>query len=85
MIEEKHIVVSINGKEVNKISLEDAIKRKMTIKGIIRKAIEKSPEIRAVEEFFVKINGKRVIPKDVKNMSIENIKTIEIFDGEKIT
>ncbi len=83
MIEEKHIVVSINGKEVNKIPLEDAIKRKMTIKGIVRKTIEKSPEIRAVDEFFVKVNGKRVIPKDVKNVSIEIIETIEIFDGEQ--
>ena len=77
---EKTIVVSINGKETNKIPLKDAIKRKWSVKDIVMKEIEKSPEIKAVAEFFVHINGKKVKPKDVKNVRIENVKTIEIFD-----
>jgi C-terminal processing protease CtpA/Prc len=77
---EKNIVVSINGKETNRIPLKDAIKRKRSIEDIVMKEIEKSPEIKAVAEFFVHINGKKIKPKDVKNVRIENVKTIEIFD-----
>lgn len=85
MIEGKYVVVSINGKEINRISLKDAIELKMTVKSIVMKEIKKSPEIKAVEEFFVKVNGKKVMPKEVKNVLIENVNTIEIFDGEPIT
>jgi hypothetical protein len=80
---EKNIVVSINGKETNRIPLKDAIKRKRSIKDIVMKEIEKSPEIKAVSEFFVHINGKKINPKDVKNVRVENVKTIEIFDKVK--
>ena len=76
---EKNIVVSINGKETNRIILKDVIKRR-TVKDIVMKEIEKSPEIKAVAEFFVYINGKKIKPKEVKNVRIENVKTIEIFD-----
>jgi hypothetical protein len=77
---EKNIIVSINGKEVNIFPLKDVIKRKWSIKDIVMKEIDKSPEIKAVAEFFVYINGKKVKRKDVKNVRIENVKTIEIFD-----
>ena len=76
---ERNIVVSINGKETNSIILKDVIKRR-TVKDIVMKAIENSPEIKAVPEFFVYINGKKLKPKDVKNVRIENVRTIEIFD-----
>jgi len=77
---EKNIVVSINGKEVKRIILKDAIKRDQTIKNIVMLVIEKSPEIQVVPQFFVHVNGKNVLPKDARHMSIANIKTIEIFD-----
>lgn len=82
--EENYITVYINGEEKNKVLLEDAIKQKMTIRDIVMKEIRKSPAIQAVAEFFVKVNGKRVIPKDVKSMSIEEVKTIEISDSVPI-
>ncbi len=77
---EKDIIVSINGKETNRFILKDIIKRKNTVKDIVMKEIDKSPEIKAVAEFFVYINGKKLKPKDVKNIRIENVRTIEIFD-----
>lgn len=77
---EKKIIVSINGKETNSILLEDAIKRKWSVKDIVMKEIDKSPEIKAVAEFFVHVNGERVKSRDVRNIRIENVKTIEIFD-----
>lgn len=76
----KKIIVSINRKETNSILLEDAIKRKWSVKDIVMKEIDKSPEIKAVAEFFVYVNGKRVKPRDVGNIRIENVITIEIFD-----
>lgn len=76
---EKDIIVSINGKETNRIILKDVIKRR-TVKDIVMKEIENSPEIKAVSEFFVYINGKKIKPKDVKNVRIENVRTLEIFD-----
>ena len=76
----KNIIVSINGKEVNRIPLIDAIKRNRTIKDIVSVEISKSPEIRAVAQFFVHINGKNVLPKDARHISIGNVETIEIFD-----
>ncbi len=79
--DEKKITVSINGKETNSFLLEDAIKRKWNVKDIVIKEIDKSPEIKAVAEFFVHVNGKRVKPKDVRNIRIENVQIIEIFDG----
>ena len=78
---EKIITISINGKEVNRISLADAIRRKRTIKDIVMVEINKSPEIKAVAQFFVHVNGKNVLPKDTRHISIGNVKTIEIFDG----
>ena len=78
---EKNIIVSINGKEVKRISLVDAIRLNRTIKDIIMVEINKSPEIQAVAQFFVHINGKNVLPKDARHMSIGNVETIEIFDG----
>lgn len=77
---EKNIVVSINGKEVKRIPLKDAIKRYETIKNIVMLVIEKSSDIQAVPQFFVYINGKNVLPKDARHMSVGNVKTIEIFD-----
>ena len=77
---EKNIIVSINGKEVNRIPLIDAIKRKRTIKDIVTVEIQKSSEIQTVPQFFVHVNGKNVLPKDVRHISIGNVKTIEIFD-----
>ena len=77
---EKIIIVSINGKEVTRIPLIDAIKRDKTVKDIVMLEIGKSPEIQAVPQFFVHVNGKNVLPKDVRHISIGNVKTIEIFD-----
>ena len=77
---EKNIVVLINGKETNSIPLQDAIKRKRTVKDIVMLEIEKNPDIQKVEQFFVHVNGKNVLPKDARHMSIGNVKTIEIFD-----
>ena len=79
---EKNIVVSINGKEIKRIPLIDAIKREHTIKNIVMTVVEKSPEIQAVAQFFVHVNGKNVLPKDARHISIASVKTIEIFDGE---
>lgn len=76
---EKNIIVSINGKETNNIPLKDVIKRKRTIKDIVMLEIEKNPDIQKAE-FFVFVNSKKIKPKDVKNVRIENVKTIEIFD-----
>lgn len=77
---EKNIVVSINGKETNRILLIDAIRRERTIKDIVMLEIGKSPEIQAAPQFFVHVNGKNVLPKDARHISIGNVKTIEIFD-----
>ena len=77
---EKNIVVSINGKETNRILLIDAIRRERTIKDIVMLEIGKSPEIQVVPQFFVYVNGKNVLPKDARHISIEDVKTIEIFD-----
>lgn len=78
--EERNIIISINGKETNSIPLQDVIKRKRSVKDLVMKEIDKSPEIKAVAEFFVYINGKKIKPKDVKNVRIDNVGTIEIFD-----
>lgn len=77
---ERNIIVSINGKETNSFPLKDVMKRKRTVKDLVMLEIEKSPEIRAAEQFFVHVNGKVVKPKDVRNVHIENVRTIEIFD-----
>lgn len=77
---EKNIAVSINGKEIKRIPLIDAIRREQTIKNIVMTVIEKSPEIQTVPQFFVYVNGKNVLPKDARHISIANVKTIEIFD-----
>lgn len=77
---EKNIVVLINGEEINRIPLVDAIRRKQTIRDIVMVEIDKSPEIQAVAQFFVYVNGKNVLPKDARHISIGNVKTIEIFD-----
>lgn len=77
---EKNIVVSINGKEINRIPLIDAIRRERTIKDIVMLEIGKSPEIQAASQFFVHVNGKNVLPKDARHISISNVRTIEIFD-----
>ena len=77
---EKNIIVSINGKEVNRIPLIDAKRRNITIKDIVMLEIDKSPEIKAVAQFFVHINGKNILPKDARHISIGNVETIEIFD-----
>lgn len=77
---EENIVVSINGRETNKIALVDAIRRKRTIRDLVMAEIEKSPDIQAVPQFFVRVNGKNVLPKDARHMSIGNVKSIEIFD-----
>lgn len=82
---EKNIIVSINGKETNRIPLTDAIRKKRTIKDIVMVEIGKSPEIKAVEQFFVHVNGKNVLPKDARHISIGNVKTIEIFDGAPVS
>jgi C-terminal processing protease CtpA/Prc len=76
---EKNIIVSINGKETNSIPLKDMIKRKRTVKDIVMLEIEKNPDIQKAE-FFVFVNGKKIKPKDVRNVHIENVRTIEIFD-----
>ncbi len=76
----QNIVVSINGIETNRISKKQAIGESISIKYLIMQEIQKSPEIKAVDKFFVRINGKIVIPREVKNFSIEDVKTIEIFD-----
>lgn len=78
---EKNIVVSINGKETKRIPLKEAIRRERTIKNIVMLEIEKSPEIQAVAQFFVHVNGKNVLPKEARHISIGNVRTIEIFDG----
>jgi len=77
---ERNIIVSINGKETNSFPLKDVIKRKRTVKDLVMLEIDKSPEIRAAEQFFVHVNGKVVKPKDVRTVHIENVRTIEIFD-----
>lgn len=77
---EKTIVVSINGKEVNSIPLKDMIKRKRTVKDIVMQCIEKDPDIKKAEQFFVFVNNKKIKPKDVRNVHIENVRTIDIFD-----
>ena len=77
---EKNIVVSINEKETNSIPLKDAIKRKRTVKDIVMLEIEKNPDIQKAGQFFVFVNSKKIKPKDVKNVRIENVRTIEIFD-----
>lgn len=74
----KYILIFVKGKESNKILLEKAIKNNDTVKSIVAREITKYPEMVNVPEFFVKVNGKRVIPKDVKNMPIIEVKTIEI-------
>jgi hypothetical protein len=82
MIEEekaKYVIIYLNGKEKNKILLEDAINKMMNINHIVLKELAKSSS----NNISVKINGKQVVPKDVKNMSIENVQTIEIFDNLK--
>jgi hypothetical protein len=80
--QDKNIIISINRKEINRISLENAIDKNMTVRDIVMKEIKKSPEIRAVERFFVHVNGKNVLPRQVKNMSIKDVESIEIFDKE---
>lgn len=81
---EKNIVVSINGKEVNRIPLKRAMERMQTIRDIVIIESDKSSDIRAVEKFFVHVNGKNVLPKDVEKMNIEDVITIEIFDKEPV-
>jgi hypothetical protein len=78
--EEKEITVSINGKETNSFPLKDMIKRKRTIKDIVMLEVDKSPEILAADQFFVYVNGKLVKPKNVRNVRIENVRKVEIFD-----
>lgn len=79
-LEDRYIFVSVNGKESNKILLEKAVKNNDTVKSIVAREITKYPEMINIPEFFVKVNGKRVAPKDVKNMSIEKVEIVEI-DG----
>lgn len=79
---EKNIIVSINKKEIDRIPMEKAVRNCMTVRSIIMKEIRKSPEIKAVDEFFVHVNGKNVIPRDVKNILIKDVQTIEIFDKD---
>ncbi len=76
---DKNIIISINRKEINRIPLEDVINKNMTLRYIIMKEIEKNPEIRAAEKFYVHINGKNVLPREIKKIPIKDIKTIEIF------
>lgn len=85
MIDEtdKNIIVSINRKETNRIPIEDVINKNMNLIYIIKKEIDKNPEIRAAEKFYVHINGKNVLPSEVKKILIKNIKTIEIFDKKQ--
>lgn len=80
---ERNIIVSINGKEVKNIPLEDMIKKDRTVKDIVMLEIGKSEEIKAAKQFFVYVNGIVVKPKNVRNVYIENVKTIEIFDKQK--
>lgn len=76
---EKDIIVSINRKEVKRIPLKSAIKYEENVKSIVMREIQKSPEIKDAETFSVYVNGKNVLPKDVKNITIEEVRTIEIF------
>ena len=78
---EKNIIVSINGKEVNRVPLINAIRQNRTIRDIVRIEINKSPEIQNVQQFFVHVNGKNVLPKEARHISIRDVETIEIFDG----
>lgn len=72
--EDENIIVSINGNEKNRIPLKDAIMMDMNIKSIVLKEIRDSPEIRAVEKFFVKVNGRKVKTRDVKSISIQDVR-----------
>ena len=78
---EKNIVVSINGKETNRIPLRSAIDRWQNVIDIVTIESGRNPEIRTAKGLSVCINGKSVEPKDVRNMDIAEVQTIEIFGG----
>lgn len=76
----RDITIYINRIETKKIPLETAMNKNMTIMSIVMREIVNSPEIQKVDEFFVNVNGKNVMPKNAKNVQIEDVETIEIFD-----
>ena len=69
----EYISVLINGEEKNRIPFEDAIKKDMD--QIIK------DETKNIEEFSIKINGRRPLPRCIKNMQICEVETIEIFEA----
>ena len=69
----EYISVSINGKEKNRIPFEDAIKRNMTE---IIKDVTKD-----IQEFSIRINGRRPLPRCIKSMKTNDVETIEIFEA----
>ena len=68
----EYISVLINGEEKNRIHLEDAKNKNMN--EIIKE------ETKNIEEFSIKINGRRPLPRCIKNMQISDVETIEIFE-----
>ena len=67
----EYILVLLNGKEKNRI-VKDEIKKNMN--QIINDETEK------IEEFSIRINGRRPLPRCIKNMQLSDIETIEIFE-----
>ena len=81
---EKNIVVSINGKESNIIPLKHAIDKWQTVIDIVTIESGSNHEIRTAQELSVCVNGKNVVPKDVRHMNIEDVQTIEIFGSSPV-
>lgn len=81
---EKNIVVSINGKESNIIPLKHAIDKWQTVIDIVTIESGKNNEIRTARSLSVCVNGKNVVPKDVRGMNIEDVQTIEIFGSSPV-
>jgi len=69
----EYISVSINGKEKNRIPFIDAKKKDMI--QIIKE------ETKDIEEFSLLVNGRRPLPRCFKNMDINEIEKIEIFEA----
>lgn len=69
----EYISVIINGKEMNRIPLEDAMKKNMS--QIIKE------ETKNIEEFSIKINGRIPLSRCIKNMQASDVEKIEIFEA----
>jgi len=67
----EYIKVVINGEEKNRIPKD--------VKKNMRQIIK--DQTKNIEEFSIKINGRRPLPRCIKNMNINEVETIEIAEA----